>query len=48
MRKILLVFLALYIISPIDIIPDLSLIGWLDDMLAFLLVLYELPKTKKD
>lgn len=44
MRSWLITVLAiLYILSPIDFIPDvIPVLGWLDDIVAFLLLLRQL------
>lgn len=47
--KLLLVLMALYLISPIDIIPDtLPLLGWLDDFALVAIVLPLLLKLLPD
>lgn len=35
--KLLVLFAVVYVVSPVDLIPDVPLIGWLDDVgvLAF-------------
>jgi len=32
----LAVFAALYVISPVDLIPDVPVLGWVDDLLVLL------------
>lgn len=35
-RGLLLLFLVLYVVSPIDVIPDVPPVGWIDDVLVTL------------
>lgn len=43
--RLMLVALALYLLSPIDLIPDgIPLLGWLDD---FALIAFVLPRLLK-
>lgn len=44
---LLIIGALIYILSPIDLIPDIPLIGWLDDLFVILFVLIRL-KEKGD
>lgn len=44
---LLIIGALIYILSPIDLIPDIPPIGWLDDLFVILFVLIRL-KEKED
>ena len=45
---ILIIILGLYIISPLDLIPDfIPVIGWIDDAAAFIMLLGLLKDTQE-
>jgi uncharacterized membrane protein YkvA (DUF1232 family) len=47
MGKLIVVALAvIYIISPIDLIPDVPIVGWGDDLIAALIGLKALVSKK--
>ena len=46
-KWIIIAVLALYIISPIDFIPDfIPVVGWIDDIVAGIVLLLVLLKNK--
>jgi len=46
-RTVIMLLLALYIISPIDLLPDfIPIIGWIDDIIAGFVLIMMLLKKK--
>ena len=49
MDWIIIIILGLYILSPLDFIPDfIPIIGWIDDIFAFILILGVLRRGEKN
>ena len=48
-RTILIILLALLLLSPLDPVPDvIPVIGWTDDLLFIVGIIYQILQIKKD
>ena len=48
-RTILIILLALLLLSPLDPVPDvIPVIGWTDDLLYIVGIIYQILQIKKD